>query len=703
MNRVSSVLFAAALSVLSLRSDCFAAPPNAPSNLGVGTPTSSSLHLTWTDNSGDEEGFKVERKEEQGQYQVVKDDLGPNVVEWTDPNLSEGTKYIYRVFAHKGGENSTYSNEADGTTRPTAPSNPAATVVSHWQVDLSWQDNSSKEDLYRVDRKPDGGAYALVKTLAKDKTSWSDTGLSEGTKYYYRIYAVKGTTLNSAYSDEVNSTTKPKAPSSLTTTVVSSTQIDLSWQDNSGVEEGFKIEMDLDPFPGSSWQEIDDDEQSPYSSVNLFEGTRFYYRVCAYKGANKSEYTDMVDATTKPQAPSNLTATVSSSSQINLGWTDNSQAEDAYKVERKAEGESTYSEVQSLGANEEGWNDTGLNEATKYYYKVSASKYGQKSDADLADATTKPNAPTNLAATPHSSTRIDLTWTDNSTCEEGFKVERKPDTGGDYQEVADLGENVVAWTNNTGLSEAAKYHYRVCAYKGTNKSAHVEANATTKPGAPTNLRITNIDADSLKLDWDCNSTNATGYKIERKSGGGNFSVVHTVAGAGTSTWQDDSRTTGTEYTYRVFAYKDGGPNSDYSNEAKGTPNASTEVWPVAGAGVGYTYCDYFDNYLGTSTDYHWGVDILAAAGTDVEAPFTGTIQNIGGAGTQQWIGIRVGAEYVTLGHLQNRPFGPGDVGNPIGATTNIGEIGANAFGAYGAHTHIDPELFTVWFGTVPDL
>lgn len=95
-----------------------------------------------------------------------------------------------------------------------------------------------------------------------------------------------------------------------------------------------------------------------------------------------------------------------------------------------------------------------------------------------AQATTVPNAPGNLTASAQSSSSIKLLWTDNSTNETGFKLERSPD-GQVFAQIATLGENASGFTD-TGLAASTSYYYRVRAYNGVGDSAYSNtAQATT--------------------------------------------------------------------------------------------------------------------------------------------------------------------------------------------------------------------------------
>jgi hypothetical protein len=193
-------------------------------------------------------------------------------------------------------------------------------------------------------------------------------------------------------------------------------------------------------------------------------------------GGTLSALTELIP----PTAPSNLSAGSASETQINLTWTDNSSNESGFKIERKKGAGGTYSEITTVGADVTSYNDTGLSEATSYYYRVRAyNSAGNSSYCDEANATTYPAAPSGLSASAASSSQINLSWTDNSSGESGFKIERKTGSGGTYSQITTVSANVTTYSN-IGLSEATTYYFRVRAYNAAGNSNYSnEANATT--------------------------------------------------------------------------------------------------------------------------------------------------------------------------------------------------------------------------------
>jgi uncharacterized protein (TIGR02145 family) len=85
------------------------------------------------------------------------------------------------------------------------------------------------------------------------------------------------------------------------------------------------------------------------------------------------------------------------------------------------------------------------------------------------------------------------------------------------------------------------------------------------PLAPTELKGTIISKDQLDLTWKDNSTNETGYKVERKTDSGNFTEIGSTA-ADVTIFSDKTVSLNTNYTYRVYSFNKVGKSIQYSNE-----------------------------------------------------------------------------------------------------------------------------------------
>jgi formylglycine-generating enzyme required for sulfatase activity/transcriptional regulator CtsR len=301
-----------------------------------------------------------------------------------------------------------------------------------------------------------------------------------------------------------------------------------------------------------------------------------------------------VDLANVPANPSGLSATAASSTQINLAWLDNSNNETGFKIERKTGVAGTYTQIATVAANVISYQDTTtLTATTTYYYRIKASNgNGDSGYATEANTTTlppvetAPSAPTGLSATAISSTQINLAWTDNSTNETGFKLERKTGSGGTYTQIATPTTNSTTY-NDTGLSASTTYYYRIRATNGIGDSGNAtETSAITTLTIPTAPSVLNAFAASptqISLFWTDNSNNEFGFKIERKTGaGGTYAEIATVT-TNVTIYNDTGLTASTAYYYRIRATNSAG-DSAYTTEANATTTAVVVLtYSISGA------------------------------------------------------------------------------------------------------------------------
>lgn len=106
----------------------------------------------------------------------------------------------------------------------------------------------------------------------------------------------------------------------------------------------------------------------------------------------------------------------------------------------------------------------------------------------------------------------------------------------------------------------------------TNSDGNGNSTTTVVPVAPSNLTGIVFSPNQINLTWTDNSTNETGFKIERKTGNGTYALVGTTANDVT-TFNDIGLTSGTVYTYRLYSFNLGGSSISYSNEFSSTTGA----------------------------------------------------------------------------------------------------------------------------------
>jgi hypothetical protein len=187
--------------------------PNPPTSLAAVARSSSQIDLTWTDNSKNETGFRIERTGGGASASIT---VRRNVTNYSDTGLSASTPYTYKVCAYNDAGDSAYSNLASATTSaasgsvPAAPSGLTATAVSSTQIDLAWTDNADNETGFKIERALDGVSFTQIATRGADVTTYSNSGLTASTTYTYRVRAYNAAG-NSSYSDPDSATTDAAA------------------------------------------------------------------------------------------------------------------------------------------------------------------------------------------------------------------------------------------------------------------------------------------------------------------------------------------------------------------------------------------------------------------------------------------------------------------------------------------------------------
>ena len=367
--------------------------PAPPSDLQALAISSTKINLAWTDNSGDESGFKVERKTGSGAFGQIAT-VGANVTTYSNAFLTPNTEYTYQVRAYRGSTNSSYAVSSPVTTPPlpATPSNLTATPVSSTRISLAWTDNATDETGYKIEKKTGaGGSFGQISTVAANASSYTNIFLMPNTEYTYRVRAYRGTD-NSGYatSSPVTTPALPGAPTNLTATVVSSTRINLAWTDNATDENGFSIERKV----GTAGFFVVNSvvaNATTYASVFLQPNTQYTYRVRAYRGPDNSAYATSTAVTTLslPAAPTNVTATAASRTQVVLNWTDAATDEAGYKIEKKT-GTEPFVHIVTVGANVSSYTNNFLTANTQYTYRVRAYRGPDHSAYGTSNAVTTP-------------------------------------------------------------------------------------------------------------------------------------------------------------------------------------------------------------------------------------------------------------------------------------------------------------------------
>ena len=498
-------------------------PPNAPSGLSGNSPSTTQINLSWTDNSSDETGFKVERRLLSGGTFSQIALTGANATSYGDTGLSASTAYEYRVRATNNAGDSGYSNNASATTQspptiPNAPSNLQLSASNPTTVILLWTDNASNEDGFIIRRSPTlNGTYVEIPiNPPANTTSYTDTGLTPNTTYFYKVAAFN-TVGVSAYTNPVSITTPnnnptppPENPTGLSASALNPTTVNLVWNDVSATEQGFIIERRLS---GGAFSQLvtRPPDTVTYADTSVLPSTSYDYRLLAYNLGGNSGYSNIASVTTPatpppatiPAQPSGLTATAVNSNAISIAWADNSNNETGFKIERRV-GAGNFSEIAISPANSTSYFDSGRTAGTLYTYRVRATNaVGDSPYSNTASAVTPqsgsggggiiqsgnpPATPTALTASPINPNTLRLSWQFDSA---GLSASELATTrvvverliGGNFVQVVNLSYTIHTF-DDSPLTPGTSYTYRAVAYNSADTSSYSNQATAVTPSSP---------------------------------------------------------------------------------------------------------------------------------------------------------------------------------------------------------------------------
>ncbi len=372
-----------------------------------------------------------------------------NVNSYVDEGVLPGNTYKYFVWAGNAanlwGPYSPYSNEVTVIGAPGIPGTPTITNASDRSLTIAWApptfDGGALITSYRVERQAssDGSAWDAWSTAqsGNNGTTFTDTGLTAGTYYRYRVAATNqaGASPSSSPSVSARALTTPSAPNTPSITPSGDKQLTVTW--NTPANDGYSSITGYRLYrtttsdglpPVTTTIEINGSPSGPqeYVDSNLLTGAKVTYRVAAMntigEGALSAE-SSQESVLTVPGVPESIIATVFGESGLQIVW----QAPvitavaplDSYQLQRQTSSNGTSwnsweTIVPDTGNIARTIFDEGLTAGTYYRYRVAGlnqagvGEYSPPSDETMA--INGPEGVTNLRAHVHSDVTHRITW-----------------------------------------------------------------------------------------------------------------------------------------------------------------------------------------------------------------------------------------------------------------------------------------------------
>ena len=258
-------------------------PPAAPTGLTATAASGCEIDLGWTNQATNAMSIEILRSTDNVHFSQIGA-AANNFTDFADTSLPTGATYYYQVVANNADGNSPSSNIAHASTQaaqpPATPSGLTATGVATNEIDLTWTDTSGNEDGFNLERSTNGGNYTTIGMVAANVTNYADTGLADGTTYFYRVQAFRSCWGNSAYSAPVSTATllppAPVTPVGLVA-VPGNGSISLRWLTSSGAGS---YNLKRGTSSGNETTLVNTAGTS-YTNTGLANGTTYYYVVSA--------------------------------------------------------------------------------------------------------------------------------------------------------------------------------------------------------------------------------------------------------------------------------------------------------------------------------------------------------------------------------------------------------------------------------------
>ncbi len=378
-------------------------PPYPPYSISLLKISANTINISWKDTSKVVSGYEVWRKESSGGSFTKIKEITAGSFNTNDVVINPDLSYTYKMCSFNDAGKSSFSNEVSisGTSTSTdlpAPSNLSAQALSSKRVMLTWKDNSTNENYFKVERKTSSTAYQSIAVLQANSTAYLDSiGLLAGLEYFYRIKVFSDK--DSSTSPEVSvkmPTYEINTPTELKVVMFNSSTVRLSWK--SSDSKATKIIIERKTLQSNSFTEIAvlPHTDKAWDDGTIQTGTTYVYRIKATDDVYSSAYSDEVTITAQAitiNPPSNLYVIFLTGNIMQLNWVDNSSNEIGFIIERKEETSPVdFQQIAFLGVNSVQYNDLTTDAQKTYIYRVAATDGVTKSLYSNTFTITNPGA-----------------------------------------------------------------------------------------------------------------------------------------------------------------------------------------------------------------------------------------------------------------------------------------------------------------------
>ncbi len=449
--------------------------PSAVTNFSYISLDTSTIVVRWRETSG-ESGYRVERSPDKLNWTTLAT-VGTNVPAYTNSGLSANSVYYYRVTPTSAlGDGPSVVLQA--STRLAAVTGQAIDTVTANAVTFHWNDIAGETN-YRVERSsPGNSTFSTLDTVAANTTTYTDSTVAASTTYYYRVIGVNSLTEGlvptaiSATTTSVNAPTiaTPAAASPATVTATT-TNLSVLGADDGG-EAALTYTWSITSGPATPTYSVNGTNAAKNTVATFSQAGSYTFLVTVKDAANATVTSSVNVAVNQTLSAISISPTTAN---VEVGSTRQFTASGVDQFNKPMSLSSVTWSVTTGAAFGSISSTTGLFTAvatgTSTVQATSGTVTSNTGTVTIIPAS-PPASPTNLTA-KKTGFSVKLSWTDNSSNENGFYVQYSINGGLSWQLFSSVptpnktgtGGTVTYTTGN--LTKGATYTFRVMAYNAT--------------------------------------------------------------------------------------------------------------------------------------------------------------------------------------------------------------------------------------------
>ncbi|XP_053541904.1 receptor-type tyrosine-protein phosphatase eta [Ictalurus punctatus] len=527
--------------------------PNAVNNLTVSTINTSSLSLTWNGPPGNRSYFTVNWT-----GGSVNNSSNTSNTSYNVTGLTAGVNYTFTVTVVAADGTTGAPTQTSAFTNPTAVTNLTVSIKTTSSVSLTWNEPPGNRSYFTVNWT-DGSVKNSSNT---SNMSYTVTGLTAGVNYTFTVTAVAADSQTAGAPNQISAFTKPNAVTNLTVSIKTTSSVSLTWIEPPGNRSYFTVNWTDGSVNNSS-----NTSNTSYTVTGLTAGVNYTFTVTAVAADSQTAGAPtQTSAFTKPNAVTNLTVSIKTTSSVSLTWNE-PPGNRSYFTVNWADG----SVNNSSNTSDKSYTVTGLTAGVKYTFTVTAvAADGQTAGTPTQTSVfTNPNAVTSLTVSNKTTSSVSLTWNEPPGNRSYFTVNWTDGSVKNSSNTSNTSYTV------TGLTAGVKYTFTVTAVAADGTTgAPNQTSAFTKPNAVTSLTVSNKTTSSVSLTWNEPPGNRSYFTVNWTGGS-----VNNSSNTSNTSYTVTGLTAGVKYTFTVTAVAADGQTAGAPNQTSTftNPNAVTNL------------------------------------------------------------------------------------------------------------------------------